>query len=105
MNERYTQILAAHAHLSLALVKDLDSLSAHEVGQFAGLEVISIGHSLDSAAAALRLELGDADARAVELSDGVHGGAGGGAVQGDEISGPQERQWLALNAEDCLEVR
>ena len=54
------------------LVEDLDRLAAHEVGQLARVEVVLVRHVGERLlAAAHRLELGDADARAVELADDV----------------------------------
>ena len=95
----------------VGLLEHLDSLHAHEVGQLARVEVVLVGHVGERLlAAAHGLELGDADARAVELAHGVLGllvraVAGVRAigpvirVLGDVVARPQERQRLALEVE------
>ena len=97
--------------LLVGLLEHLDSLHAHEVGQLARVEVVLVGHVGERLlAAAHGLELGDADARAVELAHGVLGLLVGAVasvraigpvvgVLGDVVARPQERQRLALEVE------
>merc|ERR1719240_1039408 len=93
--------------LWLRLGEHLDGLHAHEVGQLAGVEVVFVGHVRERLlTTAHGLELGDADARAVELAHGVlrlliRAGAVVWAqlpvvgVLGNVVARPKEWKWLA----------
>mmetsp|Transcript_25071 Transcript_25071/g.81051 ORF Transcript_25071/g.81051 Transcript_25071/m.81051 type:complete len:489 (-) Transcript_25071:17-1483(-) len=83
---------------ALGCLDHLDGLDAHEVGELAGVVVVLVGDVGEGLlAAADGLELGDADAGAVELADDVLGDARGAVlgILGDEVGGPEEGEWFA----------
>ena len=97
--------------LHLGGVKHFNCLHTHEVGQTLSIKVVLIGDVSEGLlATAHGLELGDTDARAVKLADGVLGllVCAGAVVRsllpavgvlGDVIAGPEEGEGLSLEAE------
>ena len=97
--------------LHLGGVEHFNGLHAHEVGQALSIKVVLIGDVSEGLlATAHSLELGDTDARAVELTNGVLGlviSAGAVVrslcpavgVLGDVIASPEKGEGLSLEAE------
>merc|ERR1712146_586507 len=97
---------APHNGLEALLGRDhLDGLDAHQISKAARIVVVLVWHVGERLlATANRLELGEADARAVELTDDIRSLVRARVlllvpalgVLGNVVSGPQQREGLAL---------